>query len=226
MYVRIFTCAFTHTRTHARTQTHAHKHTHTHTHTHAHTHTHTHTRTHTVSSSPQFHYSDVIAPSDPEQSSQLFQHVLTHPTTFGMQTLDLFDGTGESLQLCLHWKVTPDILEGELGAEMLEEYSVDSVLVRYEDLTHHFIFVVHKTQSFPSDTVSDIVKDCYVPVSPKQPVLHIIPIHCLSYAYVHSETALSPRGQLPIFRGCLWQPLYCFHFNFRYVTLVRYIYIY
>ena len=29
-----------------------------------------------------------------------------------------------------------------------------------------------------------------------------------------------------VFRGCLWQPLYCFHFHFRYVTLVRYIYIY
>ena len=29
-----------------------------------------------------------------------------------------------------------------------------------------------------------------------------------------------------IFRGCLRQPLYCFHFDFRYVTLVRYIYIY
>ena len=28
-----------------------------------------------------------------------------------------------------------------------------------------------------------------------------------------------------IFRGCRRQPLYCFHFNFRYVTLVRYIYI-
>ena len=29
-----------------------------------------------------------------------------------------------------------------------------------------------------------------------------------------------------IFRGCLWQPLYCFHFDFRYVTLDIYIYIY
>ena len=28
------------------------------------------------------------------------------------------------------------------------------------------------------------------------------------------------------FRGCLWQPLYCFHLDFRCVTLVRYIYIY
>ena len=26
------------------------------------------------------------------------------------------------------------------------------------------------------------------------------------------------------FRGCRRQPLYCFHFDFRYVTLVRYIY--
>ena len=29
-----------------------------------------------------------------------------------------------------------------------------------------------------------------------------------------------------VFRGCLWQPLYCFHLDFRCVTLVRYIYIY
>ena len=29
-----------------------------------------------------------------------------------------------------------------------------------------------------------------------------------------------------LFRGCRRQPLYCFHFDFRYVTLVRYIYIY
>ena len=28
------------------------------------------------------------------------------------------------------------------------------------------------------------------------------------------------------FRGCLRQPLYYFHFDFRYVTLDRYIYIY
>ena len=29
-----------------------------------------------------------------------------------------------------------------------------------------------------------------------------------------------------VFRGCHRQPLYCFHFNFRCVTLVQYIYIY
>ena len=29
-----------------------------------------------------------------------------------------------------------------------------------------------------------------------------------------------------IFRGCLRQPLYCFHFHFRYVTLDIYIYRY
>ena len=33
-------------------------------------------------------------------------------------------------------------------------------------------------------------------------------------------------GWCVIFRGCLRQPLYCFHFNFRYVTLVQYIDIY
>ena len=33
-----------------------------------------------------------------------------------------------------------------------------------------------------------------------------------------------PRREF--FRGCHRQPLYCFHFNFQYVTLVRYIYIY
>ena len=32
--------------------------------------------------------------------------------------------------------------------------------------------------------------------------------------------------QINVFRGCHRQPLYCFHFDFRYVTLVRYIYIY
>ena len=31
---------------------------------------------------------------------------------------------------------------------------------------------------------------------------------------------------LIFFRGCHRQPLYCFHFDFRYVTLVQYIYIY
>ena len=37
----------------------------------------------------------------------------------------------------------------------------------------------------------------------------------------------SPKSLLnAVFRGCRRQPLYCFHFNFRYVTLVRYIYIY
>ena len=29
-----------------------------------------------------------------------------------------------------------------------------------------------------------------------------------------------------VFRGCHRQPLYCFHFDFRYVTLDIYIYIY
>ena len=29
-----------------------------------------------------------------------------------------------------------------------------------------------------------------------------------------------------LYRGCLRQPLYCFHFDFRYVTLDIYIYIY
>ena len=29
-----------------------------------------------------------------------------------------------------------------------------------------------------------------------------------------------------LFRGCHRQPLYCFYFDFRYVTLVRYVYIY
>ena len=29
-----------------------------------------------------------------------------------------------------------------------------------------------------------------------------------------------------LFRGCCRQPLYCFHLDFRCVTLVRYIYIY
>ena len=37
---------------------------------------------------------------------------------------------------------------------------------------------------------------------------------------------LQPLGAKSIFRGCLWQPLYCFHLDFRCVTLVRYIYIY
>ena len=35
-----------------------------------------------------------------------------------------------------------------------------------------------------------------------------------------------PQSALLLFRGCHRQPLYCFHFDFRYVTLIRYIYIY
>ena len=37
---------------------------------------------------------------------------------------------------------------------------------------------------------------------------------------------LSQCSLLVLFRGCLRQPLYCFHLDFRCVTLVRYIYIY
>ena len=43
---------------------------------------------------------------------------------------------------------------------------------------------------------------------------------------ISMAASLSDSKRSIVFRGCCRQPLYCFHFDFQYVTLVRYIYIY
>ena len=48
-------------------------------------------------------------------------------------------------------------------------------------------------------------------------------MYMLLSVYFHTDFNFFFSTDPSFFRGCLWQPLYCFHFNFRYVTLVRYI---
>ena len=51
-----------------------------------------------------------------------------------------------------------------------------------------------------------------------QEVLFVEEVHVVEEPV---EENLQLKQATKIFRGCLWQPLYCFHFDFRYVTLVR-----
>ena len=51
-------------------------------------------------------------------------------------------------------------------------------------------------------------------------------VHVLSRRYIRIPTGEDAQATVDVFRGCRRQPLYCFHLDFRCVTLVRYIYIY
>ena len=57
-----------------------------------------------------------------------------------------------------------------------------------------------------------------------RPLINTIQSNPQMVYYPHQQVTVDEA--MVLFRGCLWQPLYCFHFDFRYVTLVRYIYIY
>ena len=84
----------------------------------------------------------------------------------------------------------------------------------YSCTTQHHPLQMYKTQSLPVQLYNTrpIVLMHFTPLKSDNLFMHVEWIKSWSHCV--------------LLRGCLRQPLYCFHSNSRYVTLVRYIYIY
>lgn len=102
---------------------------------------------------------------DPAAQSHLYRHVLAHSASFGMRTLDVYDGAGEESSLCLLWESCATALNLDFGRDVFPGYNVDAVLVHCKAQLHFFIMIVHQGEAFPSKTVSNLVADYCQPVS-------------------------------------------------------------